>query len=156
LFTNFSLLPLQFITAWGFLAAAGGLALGCYYLVYYILYGIDVPGYASIIIAVLVLGGMQLLSLGIMGDYLGRLHLNVNRKPEYVEREVLTATPAVTVVNITGPQVRAASCPFLALTVTMTGEAQLSLRAPTKGPAATPGRFGHDLPSRLMELVNGR
>lgn len=109
LFTNFSLLPLQFITAWGFLAAAGGLALGCYYLVYYILYGIDVPGYASIIIAVLVLGGMQLLSLGIMGEYLGRLHLNVNRKPQYVEREVLTATPAVTVVNITGPQVRAAS-----------------------------------------------
>jgi undecaprenyl-phosphate 4-deoxy-4-formamido-L-arabinose transferase len=48
-----------------------------------------VPGYASTIIAILTLGGVQLLALGMIGEYLGRLHLNMNRKPQYVERQVL-------------------------------------------------------------------
>jgi undecaprenyl-phosphate 4-deoxy-4-formamido-L-arabinose transferase len=89
LFTNFSLLPLQLVSAIGFLAAGFGLVLGGYYLVQYLVSNISVPGYASIIIAVFVLGGLQLLSLGVMGEYLGRLHLNVNRKPQYTVRRVL-------------------------------------------------------------------
>jgi len=40
-------------------------------------------------VAVLVLGGLQLLSLGIIGEYLGRLHLNVNRKPQYTIRHAM-------------------------------------------------------------------
>lgn len=90
LFTNFSLLPLQFVTTCGLLSAVGGLGLAVFYLIQYLLSNITVPGYASIIIAVLVLGGAQLLSLGIIGEYLGRLHLNVNRKPQYVVRHVIT------------------------------------------------------------------
>jgi undecaprenyl-phosphate 4-deoxy-4-formamido-L-arabinose transferase len=50
---------------------------------------IAVPGYASIIVAVLVLGGLQLLALGVLGEYIGRLHLNVNRKPQYKIRQVI-------------------------------------------------------------------
>jgi undecaprenyl-phosphate 4-deoxy-4-formamido-L-arabinose transferase len=90
LFTNFSLLPLQLVSLCGFVVAMAGFAAALYYLVQYLLHQVVVPGYASIIIAVLVLGGLQLLSLGIVGEYLGRLHLNVNRKPQYVERCVLT------------------------------------------------------------------
>jgi glycosyltransferase involved in cell wall biosynthesis len=86
LFTNFSLLPLQVVSVLGFLTAAGGLGLALLFLLVYFINGIAVPGYASTIIAVLVLGGVQLLALGIMGEYLGRLHLNVNCKPQYVER----------------------------------------------------------------------
>jgi undecaprenyl-phosphate 4-deoxy-4-formamido-L-arabinose transferase len=93
LFTNFSLLPLQAVSLLGILVACGGFAGAFYYLFRYLFAGISVPGYASIIIAVLVLGGVQLLSLGIMGEYLGRLHLNVNRKPQYVERQVCRAAP---------------------------------------------------------------
>jgi undecaprenyl-phosphate 4-deoxy-4-formamido-L-arabinose transferase len=89
LFTNFSLLPLQVVSALGLLTAVFGLLLAVYYLSLYFLNAITVPGYASIIVAVLVLGGIQLMSLGVMGEYLGRLHLNVNRKPQYVERHVL-------------------------------------------------------------------
>jgi len=91
LFTNFSLLPLQVVSFCGFVAAAGGLIVAAYYLIQYLMHRIVVPGYASTIIAVLVLGGVQLLALGVMGEYLGRLHLNVNRKPQYVERHVLEA-----------------------------------------------------------------
>jgi undecaprenyl-phosphate 4-deoxy-4-formamido-L-arabinose transferase len=89
LFTNFSLLPLQIVSALGFFVAAGGILGAGYYLLRYLFVGISVPGYASTIIAILVLGGVQLLSLGIFGEYLGRLHLNVNRKPQYVERQVI-------------------------------------------------------------------
>ncbi|BAM02590.1 glycosyltransferase family 2 protein [Phycisphaera mikurensis] len=85
-FTNFSLLPLQAVSILGLLAAAVGLSLGVWYLLWALLSEIAVPGYASIIVAVLVLGGIQLLSLGIVGEYLGRLHLNVNRKPQFTVR----------------------------------------------------------------------
>lgn len=91
LFTNFSLLPLQVASACGVAAAIGGLLAGGYYLVKYIFSAIAVPGYASTIIAILILGGIQLLAVGIMGEYLGRLHLNVNRKPQYIERYILEA-----------------------------------------------------------------
>jgi glycosyltransferase involved in cell wall biosynthesis len=94
LFTNFSLLPLQVISLCGMTSAVGGLLLAAYYLVLYLSYRITWPGYASTIIAVLVLGGTQLLALGVMGEYLGRLHINVNRKPQFVERQVL-ASPSV-------------------------------------------------------------
>jgi undecaprenyl-phosphate 4-deoxy-4-formamido-L-arabinose transferase len=93
LFTNFSLLPLQMVSLVGLLTALSGLFVAGVYLVLYLLREITVPGYASTIIAILVLGGVQLLSLGIMGEYLGRLHLNVNRKPQYVERTVLPPEP---------------------------------------------------------------
>ncbi len=80
LLTNFSLIPLQAVSAIGFLTSVCGLLAGFYYLVLYLLGKIVVAGYASLIIAVLVLGGLQMLSIGVVGEYLGRLHLNVNRK----------------------------------------------------------------------------
>ena len=94
MFTNFSLLPLQVVSMLGLLAAGGGLCLGLWYLIAAIMNWLVVPGYASIIVAVLVLGGLQLLSLGVIGEYIGRLHLNVNRKPQYVVR-CLTDTSIV-------------------------------------------------------------
>jgi glycosyltransferase involved in cell wall biosynthesis len=92
-FTNFSLIPLQLVSIVGFFAAAGGIGLGAWYMSSALLSQIAVPGYASTIVAVLVLGGLQLLSLGIIGEYIGRLHLNVNRKPQYTIRRVLANPP---------------------------------------------------------------
>jgi polyisoprenyl-phosphate glycosyltransferase len=102
LYTNFSLIPLQIVSALGLITATSGFLVGIYYLFQYIASSIVVPGFASTIIAVLVLGGAQLLALGVIGEYLGRLHLNVNRKPQYVIRhlnreprtEVIEAAPA--------------------------------------------------------------
>lgn len=89
LFTNFSLIPLQVVSVWGMCVAVGGLLFGGYSLVQSLLSNIVVSGYASTIVAIMVLGGTQLLALGIIGEYLGRVHLNVNRKPQYVERQIL-------------------------------------------------------------------
>ena len=89
LFTNFSLMPLQLVSALGSLAAIAGFLGALVYLGLYLFKNITVPGYASIIISILVMGGAQLLALGIQGEYLGRLHLNVNRKPQYTVRQVI-------------------------------------------------------------------
>jgi undecaprenyl-phosphate 4-deoxy-4-formamido-L-arabinose transferase len=93
LFTNFSLLPLRVISVCGLSIGAMGFVAAFYYLVLWFTASITVPGYASLIVAVLVLGGVQLLALGVMGEYLGRLHLNVNRKPQFVERQALGSAP---------------------------------------------------------------
>jgi undecaprenyl-phosphate 4-deoxy-4-formamido-L-arabinose transferase len=91
-FTNFSLLPLQVASVLGLVAAAGGLLLGMVYLVLWLAGQIAVPGYASTIVAILVLGGLQLLALGVLGEYLGRVHLNLNQRPQYTIRQILPPT----------------------------------------------------------------
>ena len=94
LFSNFSLLPLQAVSLIGFVIALSGLLTGAYYVLQFLRSNIAVSGYASTIVSILVLGGVQLLSLGMIGEYLGRLHLNVNRKPQYTIRNVCASRPA--------------------------------------------------------------
>ena len=89
LITNFSRLPLHVVSCLGFLTSVAGISTGTFYLIQYFRSNITVPGYASTIVAILVLGGVQLLALGIIGEYIGRIHLNINQKPQYVERQVL-------------------------------------------------------------------
>ncbi len=86
LFANFSIVPLQLVSLFGFLAAALGFTAGFYYAYMRLLNDISVPGFASLMIAILAVGGIQMLSIGIIGEYLGRLHINANRKPQYVHR----------------------------------------------------------------------
>ena len=49
--------------------------------------GVDLPGYASTMIAILLLGGLQLLSLGIIGEYLGRVFMQTKDRPNYLIEE---------------------------------------------------------------------
>jgi glycosyltransferase involved in cell wall biosynthesis len=91
LLTNFSLAPLQFVSLIGFVTAATGLALAAYYVVLYFAAAVSVPGYASLIVTLFVSSGLQMLSLGIIGEYLGRVLININQKPQFVERTVLSS-----------------------------------------------------------------
>ncbi|MBE0475454.1 glycosyltransferase family 2 protein, partial [Rhodoferax sp.] len=68
LYTNFSLIPLQIVSGLGFVTALSGFVVGLYYLVQFLASSIEVPGFASTIIAILILGGAQLLALGVIGE----------------------------------------------------------------------------------------
>ena len=87
--TSFSTIPLRLAVYVGLTSSFLSLIVGVYFVYRKILYGIPVLGYASIIVSVFFVGGIQLLVLGIFGEYLGRTYQEVQRRPLYILREVL-------------------------------------------------------------------
>ena len=85
--TSFSTFPLRIATYIGLMSSGIGLIYGFYFLYKKVFLGIPVLGYASIIIAVLFIGGVQLLILGIIGEYLGRVYQEVQARPIYIVKE---------------------------------------------------------------------
>lgn len=98
--TSFSLVPLRLCTALGAAISLVSVAYAFWTVAKTLLYGSDWPGYPSLIVAVLFMGGVQLLSLGIIGEYVGRIFLEVKRRPLFVVADQvgldarLAATPA--------------------------------------------------------------
>lgn len=85
--SSFSTLPLRIWTWGGAAVSLFALAYGLYLTLRTIIYGIDVPGYASMMVGILFLGGVQLLSLGVIGEYLARVFTEVKARPIYLVAE---------------------------------------------------------------------
>ena len=85
--TSFSRVPLQVLSGGGVAIACVALFYGAWMVLRTLLFGIDLPGYASLMTAVLLLGGLQLIGLGVLGEYLGRVFEEVKRRPLYLVRE---------------------------------------------------------------------
>lgn len=87
-FTSFSSAPLRI---WTYIGAFSTL-LTLIYLIFIVtrtlIYGVDVPGYASLLVTVLFFGSLQLLSVGILGEYIGRIYTESKQRPVYVVRQV--------------------------------------------------------------------
>ena len=81
---SFSTLPLRIWTYIGMSVAVLATLYGLYIVVRTLLFGVDVPGYASLFVAVLFIGGMNMIGLGVLGEYLGRVFLEVKQRPLYV------------------------------------------------------------------------
>ena len=84
--TSFSTLPLRIWSYLGMSVATLGILYALWLIARTLLFGIDVPGYASLMVAVLTLGGLILFSLGVIGEYLGRVFEEVKGRPLYIVR----------------------------------------------------------------------
>jgi len=98
MFVNFSVMPLRLSTLTGFALSLLG-ALGGTVAVVEALFFSPPPGWASLMAAFMLLSGVQLVILGIIGEYVGRLYLTTNRKPQSVVRRVIRAEPAEAVLD---------------------------------------------------------
>lgn len=88
MFTNFSVLPLRIASMLGFVFALVGILIGVFTF-YERLLNPDLPlGWATIAVLCSILSGVQLMALGMMGEYLGRLFLGMNRQPQFIIREL--------------------------------------------------------------------
>ncbi len=85
--TSYSRLPLRLGIVMGFGAALLGAIYGLYVIFYTLIIGGDVPGYASLVIIILFLGGVQLFSIGIVSEYIGHLFIETKQRPLFIVRE---------------------------------------------------------------------
>jgi len=87
--TSASTAPLRIWSYLGGIVALGALGYALFIIIRTLTTGIVVPGYASLMVAILFLGGLQLLSLGILGEYVGRILTETKARPLYVIRETV-------------------------------------------------------------------
>lgn len=92
--TSFTTIPLRVWTYVGLTVAAGALCYMAAIVLRTWFFGIDVPGYASMMVVMLLLGAVQLISLGVIGEYLSRLYLEVKHRPIYYVRRSVGFTRA--------------------------------------------------------------
>ncbi|HOX09517.1 MAG TPA: glycosyltransferase family 2 protein [Candidatus Omnitrophota bacterium] len=82
--TGYSIKPLAFVAWAGFIISSASFALLLFYLAKTIFCGASMPGYASMMITILFIGGIQLLSIGIIGQYIGRIYKETQERPLYL------------------------------------------------------------------------
>lgn len=85
---SFSTVPLRVWSYVGVIVSLVAFIYASYIVIRVLAFGIDVPGYASLLTVVLFLGGIQLISLGIIGEYLGRLFIETKGRPIYIVQDV--------------------------------------------------------------------
>ncbi len=85
--TSFSSIPLKVWSYCGLLISLISLLYGLFLLLKTLIFGVDLPGYASTIVAILFLGGIQLITLGVIGEYIARIYEEVKDRPLYLIRE---------------------------------------------------------------------
>lgn len=84
---GFSTIPLLLTFYAGMISALAGLGLAVYYIIEYFSGRADVTGWTTLVILILILGGLILVSLGIIGKYLGQVYLTVNKQPKFIVKE---------------------------------------------------------------------
>ena len=87
--TSFSTVPLKIWTYLGALVSLAAFLYALYIFIRTLAYGVDTPGYASLMVAILFLGGVQLIGIGVLGEYLGRVYSEVKARPTYIIRQII-------------------------------------------------------------------
>lgn len=84
---SFSTAPLRVAFCCGLVVSLTAIAYAIFIIARTLTFGVDVPGYASLLVVTLLLGGIQLLALGIIGEYLGHVFNEVKHRPGYLVQE---------------------------------------------------------------------
>jgi glycosyltransferase involved in cell wall biosynthesis len=92
--TSFTIAPLKISTYIGSITALSAFGYGIYMVIETLLYGNEVPGYPSLIVIILMLGGIQLVAIGVLGEYLGRIFNETKQRPLYFINEYLPSDSA--------------------------------------------------------------
>lgn len=95
---GFSTAPLKLSLYIGTLTSSIGIVYALYVFIRTLFFGSDVPGYPSIICAIMIIGGLILFSLGIVGEYISRIYLEVKNRPDYIIDET-NIIPEITEKN---------------------------------------------------------
>lgn len=82
--TSFSVRPLKLASFFGFFTSVIAFIYGSYIIIRSLINGSDVPGYPSLIVIILFLGGIQLISIGLLGEYIGRIYNETKKRPLYI------------------------------------------------------------------------
>lgn len=85
--TSFSAAPLKLWTYIGSVGALLSLCYAAFIILRTLIHGIDIPGYASLLVAILFLGSLQLISIGMLGEYMGRMYMETKQRPIYIVRK---------------------------------------------------------------------
>jgi glycosyltransferase involved in cell wall biosynthesis len=85
--TSFSVAPLRVASLLGLLLAAGAFVFGIEILIETVIYGKDVPGYPSLVVGLMVIGGVQLILIGVLGEYVGKMLSEIKARPVYFVAE---------------------------------------------------------------------
>lgn len=91
--TSFSIAPLRIWAYVGVTVAGLSILYGIFIAIRALLYGVETPGFASLFVAVTFLGGVQLIGIGVIGEYLGRAYLETKRRPVYLIRRIYEREP---------------------------------------------------------------
>jgi glycosyltransferase involved in cell wall biosynthesis len=107
--TSFSVAPLRLASLLGLLMAAGALVFGLQILIETVVFGKSVPGYPSVVVGLMVLGGAQLVMIGIMGEYIGKILSELKARPVYFVAEYELKTAEDTDQTAVEPPTRSAA-----------------------------------------------
>lgn len=86
--TSFGTLPLRIWTYIGFAVSFLAFIYASFLVLRTLIIGVDLPGYASLVVIMLFIGGLQLMGIGILGEYIGRIYMESKRRPPYIIDEI--------------------------------------------------------------------